>query len=72
MHVAINLYADSLYVCTCTVVYISLECDSDELDEDIGQVEVCAMLNQGELARNVTVEINTECIDACSKSLYIM
>ena len=52
----------------CTVVYISLECDFDEVSEDIGQLEVCAMLTQGELARDVEVNISTECGDACSKS----
>ena len=41
------------------MVYISLECDSIEVSEDIGQLEVCAVLTQGELDRNVAVNLNT-------------
>ena len=70
LHLHYNLYPYCYIcmLCVFTVVYISLECASDEVSEDIGQLEVCAVLTQGELARNVEVDISTECGDACSKS----
>ena len=56
-----------LFYIICTVVYISLECDSIEVSEGDGQLEVCAVLTQGELERNVAVDFNTSCASACSK-----
>ena len=46
---------------------MSLECDSAVVREDVGQLEVCAVLNGGQLAINITVGVTTACGDACCK-----
>ena len=50
-----------------TVATISLECSSAEVSESMGEVDVCAILVEGELAINVSVNVSTVCIEACGE-----
>ena len=47
------------------VAEVSLECDFTEVPEDMGPLEVCAVLTSGELAINITVNLSTICGEAC-------
>ena len=49
-----------------TVATISLECSSAEVSES-GEVDVCAILVEGELAIDVSVNVSTVCIEACGE-----
>ena len=46
---------------------VSLKCDSAVVGEYIGELEVCAVLNRGQLAIDITVNVTTACGDACCK-----
>lgn len=59
--------SDSACTSFHVVVTVSLECDSAEVSEGVGQLQVCAVLTEGDLAINVTVSLSTVCSEACSK-----
>lgn len=44
-----------------------MECDSSQASEDIGELEVCAVLTEGDLAIDVAVNLSTICGEACGK-----
>lgn len=44
---------------------MSLECDHVEVPEDVGELELCAVLTEGDLAIDITVDVNTICDEAC-------
>ena len=42
-------------------------CTSAEVVEDVGQLEVCAVLIEGELAIDIVANLTATCGSACSK-----
>ena len=46
---------------------MSLECDSVEVAEDVGELEMCARLVDGVLAIDIDFNANTQCGTACCK-----
>ena len=54
------------------VADVSLECDYAEVGEDVGLVEVCAVLTVGKLDIDITVNLTTECCEACGKSVVMV
>lgn len=55
----------------CAVANVSLECDSVEVGEDVGLLEVCAVLTFGDLAIPITVNLSTICDEACGRFIII-
>lgn len=53
------------------VALVSLECDTLEVSESVETLEVCAVLNVGQLAFNLTLQLIATCGDACGKSRTI-
>lgn len=47
---------------------MSLDCEAIEVTEDVGEQEICARLNGGDLAVNITVNFITSCDEPCGKS----
>ena len=54
-------------VASHAVANVSLECESAEVRESDGQVELCAVLTGGDLAIDITVLASTTCGEACCK-----
>lgn len=46
---------------------MTLECDSIEVSEAVGELEICARLSEGDLATTVAINLNTMCVQACSE-----
>ena len=46
---------------------MTLECDSVEVAEDVGELEMCARLVDGVLAIDIDFNANTQCGTACCK-----
>ena len=51
---------------------MSLECDNAEVPEDVEELEICAVLTEGDLAIDITVDVNTICDQACCEPLLIV
>ena len=49
------------------VANVSLVCDTLEVAETAGPIQVCAVLNAGLLAIDITVNLSTICGQACCK-----
>ena len=54
-------------LCLVAVANVSLECESAVVGESDGQMELCAVLTEGELAIDITVLASTMCGEACGK-----
>ena len=46
---------------------MSLDCETIEIPEDVGEQEICARLTGGDLAINISVIFITTCNEACGK-----
>ena len=55
-----------------SVATVSLECDNAEVPEDVRELEICAVLTEGDLAIDITVDVNTICDQACCEPLLIV
>ena len=51
----------------CAVAVVTLECDSMDVPEAIGELEICAILSEGDLAIPISINLNTICDQACSE-----
>ena len=52
---------------------MSLECDSLEAEENAGDVEVCAVLQDGEIETDLTLLLNTtSCMGFCGTGLDLL
>ena len=53
-----------LFIMACAVAVVTLECDSMDVPEAIGKLEICAILSEGDLAIPISINLNTICDQA--------